>query len=111
MLTLHPEEQAWLDEYREALKREHADAVLHLVVYGSKARGDAHDESDIDLLLIVRDDAADLMRPLRRLGHELAIPSLVLPSIMAYTQSEWNRLQNYRSAYHAAVEREGVAVL
>ncbi len=111
MLTLHPKEQTWLDGYREALKREHADAVLRLVVYGSKARGDAHDESDIDLLLIVRDEAAGLMRPLRRIGHELAVPSLVLPSIMAYTVGEWSQLESYRSAYHAAVEREGVSVL
>ena len=111
MLTLHPEEQIWLDAYREALQRDHADAVRRLVVYGSKARGDAHDESDIDLLLIVRDDDAELMRPLRRLGHELAVPSMVLPSIMAYTRSEWSQLERHRSAYHAAVEREGVAVL
>ncbi len=111
MLSLHPEERAWLDEYREALKREHADAVLRLVVYGSKARGDAHDESDVDLLLIVHDDAAGMKRSLRRIGHELAVPSLVLPSIMAYTEGEWNQLERYRSAYHAAVEREGVAVL
>ncbi len=111
MLTLHPQEQVWLDEYRQALKGQHADAVLRLVVYGSKARGDAHDESDIDLLLVVDDDAADMKRSLRRLGHELAVPSLVLPSIMAYTQSEWNQLERYHSAYHAAVEREGVTVL
>lgn len=111
MLTLHPEEQAWLDEYRRALKGHHADAVRRLVVYGSKARGDAHDESDIDLLLVVEDAAADMKRPLRRLGHELAVPSLVLPSIMAYTRSEWSQLEHYRSAYHAAVEREGIAVL
>lgn len=111
MLTLHTEERAWLDEYREALKREHADAVLRLVVYGSKARGDAHDESDIDLLLIVRNNAADLKRPLSRIGYELAAPSLVLPSIMAYTKAEWDALERHRSAYQASVEREGVAVL
>lgn len=111
MLTLHPEEQAWLKEYSEALKREHTDAVQRLVVYGSKARGDANDESDVDLLLIVRDDSANMKRALRRIGHELAVPSLILPSIMAYTEGEWSELERYRSAYHAAVEREGVAVL
>lgn len=111
MLKLHPEEQVWLDEYREELKRKHADAVRRLVVYGSKARGDAHDESDVDLLLIVHDDAADKKRALRRVGHELAATSLVMPSIMAYTEGEWDQLERCRSGYHAAVERDGVAVL
>lgn len=111
MLTLHAREQTWLDGYRRALKRKHADAVLRLVVYGSKARGDSHDESDLDLLLIVDDSASDMKKALRRIGHELAAPLVVLPSIMAYTEGEWNQLERYRSAYHAAVEREGVAVL
>ncbi len=110
MLTLHPEERAWLDEYREALKRKHADAVQRLALYGSKAHGDAHDESDIDLLLIVRDDAADLMRPLRRLGYAMAAASAMAPSIQACTESEWESLRDLRSPYRAAVEREGVTV-
>ncbi len=107
MLTLHPEERAWLDEYREALKRRHGDAVQRLVVYGSKARGDAHDESDIDLLLIVRDDAADLMRPLRRLGYTMAATSAMAPSIQAYTEGEWEALRGLCSPYRAAVEGKG----
>ncbi len=111
MLTLHPEEQVWLDGYSQALKREHADAVLRLVIYGSKARGDAHGESDIDLLLIVRDEAADLMRPLRRLGYTMAATSAMAPSIQAYTEGEWESLRGLRSPYRAAVEREGVTVL
>ncbi len=111
MLTLHPEEEAWLDAYREALRREHADVVLRLVLYGSKARGDAHDESDVDLLLIVRDDAAELMRPLRRLGYTMAATSAMAPSIQAYTEGEWESLRGLRSPYCDAVEREGVTVL
>lgn len=111
MLTLHPEERAWLDSYREALKREHVDSVRRLVVYGSKARGDAHNESDVDLLLIVRNDAADLMRPLRRIGHDLAAATPVAPSIMAYTEREWDTLKELRSPYRAAVERDGVTIL
>lgn len=111
MLTLHAEERAWLDGYRDALKREHADSVRRLVVYGSKARGDAHDESDVDLLLIVRDEAADLMRPLRRLGYSMAAASAMAPSIQAYTEGEWESLKGVRSPYRAAVEREGVTIL
>lgn len=111
MLTLHPEEQAWLDKYREALKREHADSVRRLVVYGSKARGDSHDESDVDLLLIVHDTASDMKKALRRIGHDLAAATPVAPSIMAYTEREWNTLEELRSPYRAAVERDGVTVL
>jgi predicted nucleotidyltransferase len=111
MLTLDPEERTWLDRYRETLKREHADTVLRLVVYGSKARGDAHNESDVDLLLILHDTASDMKKALRRIGHDLAAATPVAPSIMAYTEREWNTLKELRSPYSAAVERDGVTVL
>jgi predicted nucleotidyltransferase len=111
MLTLHPEERAWLDKYREALKREHADSVRRLVVYGSKARGDAHEDSDLDVLLIVRNEAGSLKRTLRRIGYDLSAASYAVPSILAYTQEEWERYGNLGSAFHEAVERDAVAVL
>lgn len=93
------------------LNERYADAVFRLVIYGSKARGDGREDSDLDVLLVVRDEASDLKRTLRRIGYDLAAASWIVPSIMAYTQSEWSRLKSVRSSYRAAVERDGIAVL
>ncbi len=111
MLTLHPEEQSWLDRYRKALEERHPGAVLRMVIYGSKARGDAHEDSDMDVLIIVRNESNGLKRPLRRIGYDLAATSWAVPSIMAYTQAEWERLKTLQSTYREAVERDGVSVL
>ena len=111
MLTLHPEEQRWLDEYRKVLNERHPGTVLRMVIYGSKARGDAREDSDLDVMVLVRNEATDLKRPLRRIGYDLAAASWAVPSIMAYTQAEWDRLKDLRSAYPESVERDGVTVL
>ena len=111
MLTLEPEEQTWLDEYRTALLEKYADVVRRMVVYGSKARGDAREDSDLDILLLVADEAADQERQLRRIGYDLAAATPIAPSIMAYTEGEWDTLKELRSAYRASVERDGVTVL
>lgn len=55
MLTLEPAEKVWLEEYRTAIRTRHPDVVARLLIYGSKARGDAHADSDIDVLLVVND--------------------------------------------------------
>ena len=111
MLALQSEERVWLDEYRQALIARWPRAVARMLVYGSKARGDAYEDSDIDVLLVLNDETEPLKRPLRHIGYDLAATSHAVPSIMAYTQAEWEHLRVLRSAYREAVERDGVDVL
>lgn len=110
-MTLNAADQAWLDAYRLELRTRHPGVVKQLVIYGSKARGDAHEDSDLDVLLVVRNDASDLKRPLRRIGYDLDVTFLVVPSIMALTQAEWDRLKEIGAPYRESVERDGVSVL
>jgi len=110
MLQLTVEEQAWLDGYREALNEQHPGVVQQMLIYGSKARGQAHAESDVDILLIVKDQAAGLKRELRWIGYLLAAKTDVLPSILAYTQGEWESRRLSGSTFRKAVERDAVRV-
>jgi predicted nucleotidyltransferase len=82
-----------------------------MLIYGSKARGQAHAESDLDVLLIVKDEAATRKRELRRIGYLLAATTDVLPSILAYTKEEWESRRRSGSTFRQAVERDAVRVL
>src|SRR5258707_3836586 len=108
MLQLTVEEQAWFDAYREALSKKHPGAIQEILIYGSKARGQAHAESDVDVILIVKNDAKALKRELRRIGYLLAAKTEVLPSILAYTHAEWGGRERSRSSFCKALERDAV---
>jgi predicted nucleotidyltransferase len=82
-----------------------------MLIYGSKARGQAHADSDLDSLLIVKDQAAGLKRELRWIGYLLAAKTDVLPSILAYTQAEWESRRRSGSTFRKAVERDAVRVV
>ena len=110
-MQLTASEQQWLDGYRQALRDQFADAVEQVLIYGSKARGDAGPDSDVDVLLIVRDEADAMKRRMRGLGHLLAAATDVVPSIMAYTRGEWDQRKRSRSPFRRNVERDGVRVL
>jgi predicted nucleotidyltransferase len=111
MLQLTPDEQTWLEAYRRTLQEHYPGVVLRLVIYGSKARGEARPDSDMDVLLIVTNEANHLKRPLRRIGYELAATSDAVPSILAYTLDEWESRKQGGAPFQHAVERDAVSVL
>lgn len=110
-MKLTRQEQAWLDAYKRELGERYPGTVARMLVYGSKARGEGHAESDLDVLLIVKNNAGGLKRELRRIGYLLAATSDVLPSILAYTENEWESRKKSGSAFRRAVERDAVPIL
>ncbi len=110
VLQLTKVEKAWIESYRKALDERYPDSVHEMLIYGSKARGQAHAESDLDVLLIVKNKTGRLKRTLRRIGYLLAATSDVLPSIIAYTEDEWESRKRSGSSFRQAVERDGVRV-
>ena len=64
----------------------------------------------MDIILIVKNDAKALKRELRRIGYLLAAKMEVLPSILAYTQDEWESRRRSGSSFRKAVERDAVRV-
>lgn len=111
MLSLSENEKNWLERYREAVDARHPGKVVRVALFGSKARGDAHKYSDVDVLVIVNDDSPRLKMSLQQIGCRLASTSLVLPGIVVYPEEKWSELKRLGSAFHESVEREAVAVL
>jgi predicted nucleotidyltransferase len=110
MLTLIHEEQVWLNAYRKALSEQFPGLVEEVLIFGSKARGDAGPDSDLDVLVILREGDRNRKRSVRHLGHSLAVVSEAVPSIMVYTREEWNGRRSSGSPFYRAVMRDGVSI-
>ena len=89
----------------------HAKEISDIIVYGSKARGDWNEDSDIDVLLIVKDEAEHIQNELREKGYDMADHSVMLPSILIRTEGEWAARAANGLLFHEQVERDGVSVL
>src|SRR5688572_27391265 len=100
MLQLTPDEQTWLEAYRQTLREHFPQQIEDIIIFGSKARGDAGPDSDVDVLIVLREGDRQTKQEVRRLGHHLAVLSDAVPSIMVYTKAEWTEREQDGSPFY-----------
>ena len=88
-----------------------SDPCATLILYGSYARGDYKEESDIDLLILVdqekitRDDEIKITYPL----YDIFFDTGVLISTMVYSKKFWTT--GYKiTPFYENVKREGIVL-
>lgn len=109
-MALDPPVAETLRELRTRVDRELPGRVERIVLFGSVARGEAGEESDLDVLVILRDpviyaERAQVMDALT----EIALPRGLIPSPVVLSASEWDELGRRESLFAAEVERDGIA--
>ncbi len=72
LARLDPAERGWVEEFRTAVRARYGARVRDLRLFGSKVRGDDHDESDIDVLAGLIEEAAAFIERDRRMVDEAA---------------------------------------
>lgn len=107
--TLEPAESLWLESYLERLKKAPGGFLKRLVVYGSKARGDAGPTSDLDVLVLVG-EAPDAVRNARDLIYGDDDPDDVDHNVVVRTEADWLRDIDNELPFPRNVEAEGVQV-
>ena len=65
---MKPSVRAALDDARRRLAGLYGDRLVRVILYGSQARGDARDESDVDVLVVLH-GSINVLAELKRLVH------------------------------------------
>lgn len=70
---LDPTERAWVEEFRHRVRERYGERIRDLRLFGSKVRGDDHDTSDVDLLVLVDDLDTDTWRDILRMAGSVSV--------------------------------------
>ena len=107
-LTL-PEQQA-LQRFKAVLEALLADNLISLRLFGSRARGEGTEESDLDVLIVLREKNRALCRRIvtEALEIDLAYDTNLAPTILSVEEYQQNR--NCYTPFYRNVERESVSL-
>ncbi len=90
-LNLKPDEQAWLDEYRRALKENYPGVVEEIVIFRSDEAQSYVPDYAINTVVVLKECDRQTRKAIERLGYHSAGLSDAMPFIWAYNQSEWKQ--------------------
>lgn len=98
-----------LADVKSALQELYGDRLDQVILYGSYARGEAHEESDVDLLVVLT-GPVDAAKEIRRMGDvrtNLGLKYTVAISLLPHSRSEFDQED---SGWAQEVSMEGMRV-
>jgi len=69
---LAEEERRWVEEFRKEIKADLGPRLRDLRIFGSKLRGDFHEESDVDLLVLLEGMRSEDRNRIIDLAHSIS---------------------------------------
>jgi len=102
-------DKALLARCRQAIRQAVPDADI--ILYGSRARGDAGEYSDYDLLVLV-DQPVNMALKDRILAsiYPLELETEAMLTVVTYNRRQWESLPHREMPFHQNIQRDGVIV-
>ena len=100
-----------LQAYAHALQSRFGARLVDVLLFGSQARGDAGDGSDVDVMMILDRTAGNDLSEARSLAFDIWLTYRVLLSVRAFSRRGWQELGAMHSLFYRNVTRDGVSLL
>ena len=99
-----------IKDFTETMKNHYGDRLSKIILYGSYARGDFNEESDIDFMVLLNDEEVKAMKELSNTNdkvYDLILKHDILVSMFA---TSIKKFQLATKAFYKFVKKEGVTV-
>lgn len=105
---LSPHERQAIKTFLTQLWARFPNRVFQAILFGSKARGDSHPESDIDILLIVDRDDWRFQHTISDVASDVSLEYGVLIGPRVIGRAHWDQMARERFSLYENVAQDGI---
>lgn len=86
------------------------DKLEEIILFGSVVRGEANEDSDIDILVITKEDSFKMQKLLSEIVIDVLLTTGIYLSLKVLSPEEYNHLKKINSSFYRNVSREGISI-
>ncbi len=101
-------EQKAVESFLARLWAQYPERIFQAILFGSKARGDSHSDSDIDILLIADEDGWRFRHAISDVASGVSLEYSVLIGPRVIGRARWDEMTQECFSLCENVEREGI---
>ncbi len=109
-LKLSPRERKAVQEFLAKVRQAYSEKIQRVALFGSKARGDSTQYSDIDILLIVSDDTWNFRQAFSVIISDIALKYDVLLDVRVISAARWQYLAEIEAGLYQNISKDAVAL-
>lgn len=110
LMKLSEKEKSALSFFKKELKKRLGKDKIRLTLYGSKARGDFHDDSDIDILVVSEKLTAKKHQIISDLATDIFLETQIDVSPHIYSREEYQKLVSLQTPFMLSIQRDGIII-
>lgn len=110
MKYLNPVEQKAVVQFKQTLEKELGPNLISIQLFGSKARGDFHEDSDIDLFIVVDRINKQVKEIINNASYNAILKYHVLISEIIYDKTKFLTLKKEPTSFIFNILTEGMTI-
>jgi len=99
-------------DFKKRLPPETSSHLRRIVIFGSRARGQVSEDSDLDLLVLVDEKTPEIEKELEDIAYDVMWDNDFKPiiSLKVFSDLQYKNALNKDLSYYRNIEREGITL-
>lgn len=95
-------------EFADKLRQRFEGQIVSIVMFGSRARGDADPDSDMDVLVVLSDASPAVRKVVRYLAVEVWLEYGIYISTRVWSADHWREVEEIQTLLYQNICRDGI---